>query len=410
MRRTVLVFLLMMPFLHAEGASSRTITMNERVLKTLNEAQTQMDEKNYSGARDLLFKLSGQRLAFYERAQVKRMLGHVYYSLEEFAKARQAYEEALAEERLPDSFVASLLGMLGRVGLIEADYDFAIKHLTSLLSIEGYDNGPNKVMLASAYLQQDNLVDAETLLLAAIDQDAQLGQKPREQWLLMLVSCYYGQEKYNETSEVLRQIVELYPDERHLINLAAIYGLMGERTRQLSLIEALLDDGRISEARHVLMLISLFMAEGLPYKAANLMEEALETGQVARDQRNLEQLSQSWFLAGYLPRSLPPLAEAAEMADDGNLYMRLAQLHMDAYQFKQAEAAARLAIEKGGLRSEGYAWLLRGMAMAHQQQLDAARARFEEAARFDDSEQYATQWIAFVENEESIQTVTSAQD
>lgn len=409
MIRWMLVLILILPLV-AEAASGRVVTMNERVLKALNEAQTLMDAEDYDGALEHLDKLLNQRLAFYEKAQVKRLLGHVYYQMEAFESARETYEEVLLEERLPDSFVASLLGMLGRLGLIEGDYDYAVERFKTLLAMEGYDLATNRVMLASAYLQQDRFVEAEEMVLVAIEKERRLGNQPREQWLLMLTSCYYGQDKYEDTANVLREIVALYPAERHMINLAAMYGLLGERSRQLTLVEALLDDGRINESRHVLMLASLFMAEGLPFKAARLMEDALADQAIERNVMNLEQLSQAWFLAGHIAKSLPPLEEAADMAEDGKLHMRLAQLYMDAYQWEQAETAARIALEKGDLRSEGRAWLIRGMAMAHQQRLDDARERFEQAATFDDSETWAGQWISFVENEQSVQAAASGQD
>jgi hypothetical protein len=54
-------------------------------------------------------------------------------------------------------------------------------------------------------------------------------------------------------------------------------------------------------------------------------------------------------------------------------------MHMDAYQWREAANAAQAALEKGGLRKEGEAWLLRGMAEVRMQQFLEARRQFHRA-------------------------------
>jgi tetratricopeptide (TPR) repeat protein len=114
---------------------------------------------------------------------------------------------------------------------------------------------------------------------------------------------------------------------------------------------------------------------------------------------NLELLSQAWLLASEYERAIEPLEEAAELSESGELYLRLARLHMDAYRFAEAETAAGKALEKGGLRREGHAWLLRGMAAVELKRFSEARKRFSEAANYDETAKYAGQWLSYVDSE-----------
>ena len=60
---------------------------------------------------------------------------------------------------------------------------------------------------------------------------------------------------------------------------------------------------------------------------------------------------------------------------------------------------AGLAIERGGLREEGQAWLVRGMAAARREQFRSARDYFTEAAQHRDAARYAAQWLAWIDSE-----------
>ena len=73
---------------------------------------------------------------------------------------------------------------------------------------------------------------------------------------------------------------------------------------------------------------------------------------------------------------------------------------MDSYAWQPAEKAARKSLEIGGLRDEGSAWLVVGMALARGDQLDGARRAFVEAAAHEKSAQWAEQWLRFVDTEQ----------
>lgn len=375
------------------------VGMSEQVFKVLEQVQVELDAENMPGARELLQEMLTRRLSDYERAHGLNLLGYTWYQDENLERARATYEQALALEKIPPSMQANLLLTLGQVCLVGEDYTDAEGYLRRLLLIPEQNTGMNKVLLASALLGQEKYREALKPLQEAVSTERAAGNIPREQWLAMLSSVYYELSDYSAMRDVVAELATHYPREQYVINLAALHGELGDSERQLALIESLADDERIHQSSQIQLLANLFLSHELPYKAAVLLQQAVDEGEVEEKVSTLELLSQAWYMAAETERAIAPLERAAQLSDDGELYMRLARLHMDNNAWKPAERAARLALEKGGLREEGHAWLLRGMAQVRMEQLREADTLFSRAARFEHSRQYANQWLAFVANE-----------
>jgi len=256
------------------------------------------------------------------------------------------------------------------------------------------------VILAQALYGQERFEECIVPLRTAMAQQEELGQKPRENWLALLSSVYFEMEDFETMRAVVTELVTLYPKEQYLMNLAALHGQLGETDRQLALVEALLEDERLERGSYLLNLAQLFLAHQLPYKAASLLEQELEKGRIEPTEQNLQLQSQAWYLAGREDRAIAPLEQAAEMSEDGELYLRAARLYMDLYDFEHANKLASKALEKGGLKDTGDAHLLRGMALVRLERLDSAKSQFRLAMKSEETERWAQQWLKFVENEE----------
>ena len=175
---------------------------------------------------------------------------------------------------------------------------------------------------------------------------------------------------------------------------------MGDVDKQLALVEALLDDQRLDKGNHLLSLANLFLSQGLPHKAATLLEREMNSGRIESSQRNLELQSQAWYMAGEEEKAIPPLAAAASIAEGGAIHMRVVRLHMDKYDWAAAEAAAQKAVEASEGDNSGEALLLLGMAMAKSNKLELARGVFEQAAQYKKTTRLAQQWLGYIEGEQ----------
>ena len=395
-----ILFLLMLLLCSPGQAAEAVVGMNERVLRAIESAQLLLDAEDYAGAESELLELSERRLSGYERAQLSNLLGFVYWQQEKWDLAEQTYEVGLAQRGLPDSLRGMLTATLARLALINENYTLAEARLHELLLIPKQDTPEHRMLLATTYVGAERWEDALVAAEAAIADRSAAGLAPIENWLLLLGSIHYSLDNPEAMREVITEVALLWPREKHLMNLAALHGQLGETERQLALVESMIDHGRVVQEKNLLLLSGLFLAHGLPYKAAVLLETNLDKGLIEPDQRQLERLSQAWFMAAEPLKAIPPLARAAELSEDGELYMRVARLYLDDHQWQAADKAAASAIERGGLGDkEGDAWLLRGMAMAGLEQYTSALVHFERALASESSVTYAKQWMQYVQSE-----------
>jgi len=407
MIKWVLAFLCLLTSLHTFARDS-VVGMSERVFKAMNEVQELIDANQWSEARESLNALLQRKLSSYETAHTLNMIAYTWYEQNEVAKARTAYEQALHQQKIPESMVTNLLLTLGQVCLVEEDYDAAEEYLLRLLQMPDQSLPSNKVLLANAYMGKQMYTKALAPLQQAIAAERAQKSKPRENWLSMLASVHYELNDLKAMRDTVAELTTLYPRESYLMNLAALHGQLGDTDRQLALVESLLDENRLTKSNHLRMVASLFMAQDLPYKAAMLLEKELASGRLPEEESILEMLSQSWYAAAESSKAIPPLEQAAELAEDGELYLRVARLYMDVYQWDAAEAAAEAALEKGGLRQEGHAWLLRGMALVRMKKLTESEVPFRRAKKFEYTEKYAEQWLTYVAMESGKQNASPA--
>jgi tetratricopeptide (TPR) repeat protein len=389
--------------LSAVVASKETVVgMSKLVYDGINEIQVLLDAEQWPEAMQELDRWLGRRLNNYERAHVLNMKGYALYQMDDMALALETYRVALSLTGLPESQVRSLLMTISQLALVTKDYELAVKYALQLLASPGKapPQPVSHIILAQAYMGQENYQAAVEPLRTALDIQRAAGQKPRENWISMLSAVYFYLEDFENMRQVLYELVTLYPHERYLINLAALHGQLGDTDKQLALVESLLDDQRLERGHHLLSLVNLLLAHSLPYKAADLLQTEMALGRVETNQRNLELQSQAWFLAGEEARAIPPLEEAAAAAENGELYLRVARLYMDTYDWVSAEEAAGAAHDKGGLREEGSALLLQGMALARLEKFDQARAVFRRAVEFEENRKWAEQWLKFIDSEE----------
>jgi tetratricopeptide (TPR) repeat protein len=110
-------------------------------------------------------------------------------------------------------------------------------------------------------------------------------------------------------------------------------------------------------------------------------------------------LSNSWIAAREYEAAVDPLERAASLSDDGELYVRLAQVHVQRENWDGATGALRKALEKGHLDQTGDAHLLMGIALYSDKKTSEARRWFASASDFESSAKEARVWLGHIDQE-----------
>ena len=104
-------------------------------------------------------------------------------------------------------------------------------------------------------------------------------------------------------------------------------------------------------------------------------------------------------------KAVAPLEQAAALDPTGDLYVRLAQVHIQREKWSDATAALSKAISKGKLEAPGDAVLLMGIAYYSNKQPEKARSWFLRAGNHAATRKEAATWVQYVDRELAAQAV-----
>jgi tetratricopeptide (TPR) repeat protein len=380
--------------------TKETVAMSQQVYEKLVEIQEMIEAKDYASAERLTVELRAKKnLSDYELAQIWNISAYSYYLQERYTDAINAYDQVLAQEGLPLALQQSTLKTKSQLMFTQEDYEGALVVIRELLSIIPEPSADVLMIEGQALFQLARYEEALVPIRTAIDMYRDQGQKPKENWLLLLRVIYFEMKDYDNMLLVVKELVAYYPKDTYILVLAGIYSELGDTKKQLALVEVLYEKGILNNASQITNLANLYLLHGLPYKSAMVLDREIEAGLVESNERNLRLLSQAWYTAREDQRAIPPLERAADMAEDGELYIRLAQSHINLEQWSDAAAAAREGIRLGGLKRSDQAQIMLGMALFNQKLLEQSRTAFVAASKDRRSSKAAGQWINYVDSE-----------
>ena len=383
-----------------ERETKQTVAMSQQMFEKLTEVQEYVEAEDFTNAQRALDDLKmNEKMSPYERAQTFNLQGYVYYLMENYPGALSAYNELLRQPELPEGLVLSTLKTMAQLQFMTEDYDGALDTVRRLNDAVAEPSADIVLLEGQIYYQMERYEDALPPLNRAVQMYRDQGQVPKENWLLLLHSCYLQLEDYPALLDISQELIAHYPKDTYILTLAGVYSELGDTKKQLALTEVLYESGAVEPARHAVNLANLYLLHGIPYKAAIVLEKEMAADTIEADERNLRLLSQAWYTARDDEKAIPPLRRAAEIANDGDLYVRLAQSHVNLDEWAEAATAAQNALRIGGLKRPDQTNILLGMALMNQDNLAGAKRAFEAASRDERSRRTAQQWMAFVDSE-----------
>ncbi len=383
-----------------ERETKQTVAMSQQVYEKLSEVQELVEAKNYAGADAKLREMrANEKLSDYERAQIWNLTGYAAYLQEKYKEAINAYEQVLRQPDLPEALQLTTLKTMAQLQFTIEDYTTALVTVRRLMTVVAEPSADVYMLEGQALFQLNRYQEALKPIKTAVDMFRTQGQAPKENWLLLLRVCYFELKDYKNMLEVVKELVQFYPKDTYILTLAGVYSELGDTKKQLALTEVLYEKGLLNTNGHITNLANLYLLHGLPYKAAEVLEKGINAKIVEENDRNLRLMSQAWYQAREDEKAIPPMARAAKMSKDGELYVRLAQAHINLEQWSDAAAAVDDALSSGGLKRTDQAYIMLGMAFFNQKRLTQARDAFQKAKRDQRSAKAAEQWINYVDSE-----------
>ncbi|MEM7084271.1 MAG: tetratricopeptide repeat protein [Pseudomonadota bacterium] len=380
-------------------ATKQTVALSPKVGKKLQEIQLMVEGKQHAAAAQGLNEmLTWKNLESYERAQIFNLTAYNEYLQEDYQGAINAYEKVLREE-IPPALRQSSLKTTAQLYFTVANYDMALRRVQELISIIDAPSADVLMLLGQAYFQADRFQEALGPIKEGIDLYRSQGKTPKENWLLLLRVCYYELQDYRGMVNTLNELLRYYPKDSYMLTLAGAYSELGDTKKQLVITEVLYEAGIIQGSQHAVNLANLYLMHDIPYRAAEVLEEAMGSNAVDSTERNLRLLSQSWYQAREDQKSIPPLERAAAISSEGELYVRLAQSQLNLDLWDDAIESINKGLNKGGVKRRDKAYVMMGMAHLNRKRLNDAESAFIKARDAGGSDKQVQQWLAFVANE-----------
>ena len=389
-----------------DGDKSRQKTrvapaMSEKVYRALQEAQVLVVERaDYDEALKVLEKVREiGRLNSYERAQAWNLTGYIQYLKERYPEAIQAYRQVIDQMEIPEGLLASVLGTLSHLHLITGSYTEVIATTRRLMEVVAKPAPEIYVLRGEAYFRLSKYRSARGEVEAALAVVRGRNGRPQESWLGLLQAIHFELEDYPAMIEMLKELLRLYPKDRYLRTLAGAYSQIGDTRKQLAVLEALHEGGRLEREEEAINLANLYLLHEIPVKAARVLEWALESGLIETNEIKLRLLSRAWSKSRENAKAIAPLARAASMSGAGKLSIRLAQAYIELERWNEAARALEAGLSKGGLERSDQAYVMLGIVRFNMKQFSSAREAFGQALVDKRSHTVVGQWIGYIDAE-----------
>ena len=393
-------------------ASIEVPAMRNRVYTQLARAQQLADEGDKIEGFEVLDQVHDRldSLNSYERAMLFNFYGFMYYSNDDVALALESFTKVIAEQAIPNSLLVSTHYSLAQLTLQQQDYKEALRYLMRWRELNGKPLSANQEMLfAQVYYQDKDFVNTLMHIDNATRSVATKDQLPKESWLILQRATYYELRQPRKVTQVMETLVRLYDKPQYWLQLSSMYGEIGEENKQMAVMEAAYQAGYVSKAIDIITLSQLYLFHGAPVKAANILAQAIEQGDVDPIESHLDLLSRAYLSAKEDDKAIEVLKQLSQLSDkavQGKYDALLAQTYLHNERWPLAITHADKAISKASQSAEnvesylGNMYLAKGMAYVNLKNFKQSLSAFAQAVEQVNTQKTAQQWTQYVQREQ----------
>ncbi|MDK1287987.1 tetratricopeptide repeat protein [Pseudoalteromonas umbrosa] len=387
---------------YAATKTKRVPALREKVYSQLARAQKLADDGNVQEGLEVLdsIKARSSSMNSYEVAMMHNFYGFIYYNENQLGKAIESFEHVVAEDAIPESLKLSTTFSLAQLAMANGDYAKTVSYLDDWKALNTQPVKTNYYTLkAQALYQSKSYKNALENINIAISLVESKNEVPKENWLVLQRALYYSLNQPTDVVNTLEKMVKLFDKPQYWIQLGGMYGEVGAEEKQLAILETAKQRGFIKTKSEVLQLSQVYLYNGLPFKAAQTLQEGIKNKVIENTEKNLSFIAEAYVQARDEKKSIEFFKSADKLVSHGKFQQRLAEVYINLEHFDEAADAARAALEKGGLTFESNVYVALGMAQYNLENFDASILAFEQAEKHKKSAALARQWIKYVKNE-----------
>jgi len=414
----------------AARKSRRRITSapptRERPGKVLMKAQELISAEppQYTQARENLLKQNIDRWNTTEKTGYYQIMASIDGSENDYNAMLENYKKLLAIDTISYSLRDQITYTVGQIEFSQDNQALGLRYLYDWLQYQPNPSISQMELFANVHYSigqdaPDGSPEVEKNYRLAIEfvnwailKTKIDGKNDKENWYQVLRSLHNSLEEIDRVLEYAKLLATRWPKKSYWVQLSNLYAMAGAEDglseeevivfekNQLASMELAHRQGMLDVGRELETMSQLYLYHESPYQASKTMTKSLGDGLSEKNRRNLELHASALINGKDLSQSVEPLSLAAKLSDNGNNYMRLANVHLSLDQYEEAAFAIGEALKKGGLRRPDQSSLLQGQAYLALENFDEARSSFREAAKDKRSRKMARNLLRYVDSEE----------
>jgi tetratricopeptide (TPR) repeat protein len=378
-----------------------TQSLSQKVYKQMEVAEKDFEAKDFKGAEKALddIKAGYDKLNDFEKATLWNLYAAVYRNENDNKRAIDAYFNLLKQNNLPEGLRNDALFSLAQTYFLDENYQDAIKVLKKWIAVVAEPQPDAYILEAQAYYQLNQYEQAKGPILEALRIAKKNNQPFKENWLALLRAAYFETKDYKDATIVLEVLAAQYPKSSYLVQLSGMHGLMGDQNKQADLMNVAYIGGMITSSPDLLNMARLYMAQGAPQRAVELLLAKMQDKTIAINTETLQLLAQAQTLARDTEQSVPVLTKLAEMTGESRNYVFLGQAYTQLGQWDKAADAYQSALRSKDPSNPAGIHMQLGTAYYNANKLQLARAAFSGAAGSPTEGVAAGNWVKFIDTE-----------
>lgn len=362
---------------HAEKKKAHGAGLHKAVAEKLLVAYELMQKDNLEESLAVVNDLAKRpNLTPPESAQVYRFRGYIYVNKGLQERAAEEFEKSLAQKALDPQAEQVMTYSLAQIYTQLGRYDRALELIDGWFAAEA-DPKPDAYYLKAMILVQQEKFD---LALEPAKLAVEKSESPKESWLQLLVAIYSQKRDYANVAVTLQRLVGMSPgNKKYWVQLSAVLNYLQRDAEALASLRLADEAKLLAEDPELRQLSRLLFVRDAPFQCAREIEEGMAAGAVKADAEAYRLLSNCYIAARESDKALEPLAKAAELSSDGEVYLLLGQMHLQRERYSAAIGAFEKALANAKPERRAPVHLLLGVAQLGAYRFDDAEREFRAA-------------------------------
>ena len=332
----------------------------------------------------------------YDKAYVNRFIAVMYATKgNQEDKAISYLSQAVEADILNESDHGEAIKLLADLQMQTKKYEDALKNYAAWMEFTGKEDAGTYVKIAQAQYELRRL---DKMVEPADKAIALYGDKPNQNPYILKLTSYYERKMYKEGVDVLETVLQLFPENKQWwTQLGMFYLLVEDYEKALQTLDMAYKQNFLEKESELKTLASLYQSNGVPYKAARLLEKHINSGEIKRDDQTLSSLANAFHAAQHIDLAAKYYGEVAKLTNEAQHWRKQGMLLKQDEQFKGSIVALNKALEKD-VKNKGSIYMSLAESHFYLGQYKQAHVEIKRAMQDPKSRKAARSWKSFIED------------